>query len=100
MRRRSITAISLQYHCFFSSHCDHDRLKLCVARWDPRRGAHRASNDSETLQRGTSRRSAIMSDLIASQGDGEGSVRKLWPTETEKFREHMLRLDKESRRMR
>lgn len=29
-----------------------------------------------------------------------GSVRKLWPTETDKFRDHLLRLDKESRRMR
>ncbi len=29
-----------------------------------------------------------------------GSIRKLWPTESEKFRDHLLRLDKESRRMR
>lgn len=29
-----------------------------------------------------------------------GSVRKLWPTEQDKFRDHLLRLDKESRRMR
>jgi RimJ/RimL family protein N-acetyltransferase len=29
-----------------------------------------------------------------------GTTRKLWPTETEKFRDHLLRLDKESRRMR
>jgi RimJ/RimL family protein N-acetyltransferase len=29
-----------------------------------------------------------------------GSIRKLWPAETEKFRDHLLRLDKESRRMR
>lgn len=29
-----------------------------------------------------------------------GTVRKLWPTETDKFRDHLLRLDKESRRMR
>jgi GNAT superfamily N-acetyltransferase len=29
-----------------------------------------------------------------------GSIRKLWPTETEQFRDHLLRLDKESRRMR
>ena len=29
-----------------------------------------------------------------------GSIRKLWPTETNKFRDHLLRLDKESRRMR
>jgi RimJ/RimL family protein N-acetyltransferase len=29
-----------------------------------------------------------------------GIVRRLWPTETEKFRDHLLRLDKESRRMR
>src|SRR5436190_20812380 len=41
-----------------------------------------------------------MSDLTASQGAGEGTIRKLWPTETDKFRDHLLRLDKESRRMR
>ena len=29
-----------------------------------------------------------------------GSIRKLWPTETDKFRDHLLRLDPDSRRMR
>ena len=29
-----------------------------------------------------------------------GSIRKLWPAEAEKLRDHLLRLDKESRRMR
>jgi GNAT superfamily N-acetyltransferase len=29
-----------------------------------------------------------------------GNIRKLWPTETDKFRDHLLRLDKTSRRMR
>ncbi len=29
-----------------------------------------------------------------------GSIRKLWPTETNAFRDHLLRLDKDSRRMR
>jgi GNAT superfamily N-acetyltransferase len=29
-----------------------------------------------------------------------GNIRKLWPTETDKFRDHLLRLDKHSRRMR
>ena len=29
-----------------------------------------------------------------------GSIRKIWPSETEKFRDHLLRLDKGSRRMR
>jgi RimJ/RimL family protein N-acetyltransferase len=38
-----------------------------------------------------------MSDDIRSSG---GNIRKLWPTETEKFRDHLLRLDKEARRMR
>jgi RimJ/RimL family protein N-acetyltransferase len=37
-----------------------------------------------------------MSDFNA----GEGIIRRLWPTETEKFRDHLLRLDKESRRLR
>jgi len=31
---------------------------------------------------------------------GDGIVRRLWPTETDKFRDHLLRLDKDSRRMR
>jgi GNAT superfamily N-acetyltransferase len=30
----------------------------------------------------------------------EGTIRKLWPSETERFRDHLLRLDKNSRRMR
>jgi len=30
----------------------------------------------------------------------EGIIRRLWPIETETFRDHLLRLDKESRRMR
>ena len=29
-----------------------------------------------------------------------GTIRKLWPTETAKFRDHLLRLDRDSRRMR
>jgi len=37
-----------------------------------------------------------MSELPTSGG----TIRKLWPTETAKFRDHLLRLDKESRRLR
>ena len=37
-----------------------------------------------------------MSDLST----GEGTIRRLWPTETDKFRDHLLRLDKDSRRLR
>jgi GNAT superfamily N-acetyltransferase len=37
-----------------------------------------------------------MNDITA----GKATIRKLWPTETGKFRDHLLRLDKESRRMR
>jgi RimJ/RimL family protein N-acetyltransferase len=29
-----------------------------------------------------------------------GNIRKIWPTEADKFRDHLLRLDKSSRRMR
>ena len=29
-----------------------------------------------------------------------GNIRKLWPQETDRFRDHLLRLDKDSRRMR
>jgi RimJ/RimL family protein N-acetyltransferase len=38
----------------------------------------------------------IMSD-VRTLG---GSIRKIWPSETPKFRDHLLRLDKDSRRMR
>lgn len=31
---------------------------------------------------------------------GGGSIRKLWSTETDKFRDHLLRLDKDNRRLR
>jgi RimJ/RimL family protein N-acetyltransferase len=31
---------------------------------------------------------------------GKGNIRRLWPTETDKFRDHLLRLDPDSRRMR
>jgi GNAT superfamily N-acetyltransferase len=30
----------------------------------------------------------------------EGTIRKLWPSETDRFRNHLLRLDKQSRRLR
>lgn len=30
----------------------------------------------------------------------EGTIRRLWPTETDRFRHHLLRLDRESRRLR
>jgi len=29
-----------------------------------------------------------------------GNIRKLWPTETDSFRDHLLRLDRETRRLR
>jgi RimJ/RimL family protein N-acetyltransferase len=38
-----------------------------------------------------------MSDLVVADGS---MTRRLWPTETDKFRDHLLRLDPESRRMR
>jgi len=31
---------------------------------------------------------------------GNGTIRKLWPTEADRFRDHLLRLDKETRRLR
>jgi RimJ/RimL family protein N-acetyltransferase len=37
---------------------------------------------------------------MSNLDNGEGSIRRLWPTETDKFRGHLLRLDPESRRMR
>jgi hypothetical protein len=41
-----------------------------------------------------------MSQRSAHEAANEGTARKLWPTEADKFRDHLLRLDKESRRMR
>jgi RimJ/RimL family protein N-acetyltransferase len=37
---------------------------------------------------------------MSDQPFREGSIRKLWPTDAGLFREHLLRLDKESRRLR
>jgi GNAT superfamily N-acetyltransferase len=37
-----------------------------------------------------------MSELEA----GDGVIRRLWPTEANKFRDHLLRLDRDSRRLR
>ena len=37
---------------------------------------------------------------MSGQKTEEGMVRRLWPPETDKFRDHLLRLDRESRRMR
>ena len=38
-----------------------------------------------------------MSELATAD---TGAIRKLWPTETDRFRDHLLRLDKETRRLR
>lgn len=37
---------------------------------------------------------------MSERNADEGSIRRLWPTETAKFREHLLRLDREGRRLR
>jgi GNAT superfamily N-acetyltransferase len=37
---------------------------------------------------------------MTEQATSEGSIRKLWPSEAGKFRNHLLRLDRSSRRMR
>lgn len=37
---------------------------------------------------------------MSENAAASGSIRKLWPSETDKFRDHLLRLDKPSRRMR
>lgn len=41
-----------------------------------------------------------MSDVREGELASQATIRKLWPTETDKFRDHLLRLDKESRRLR
>lgn len=38
--------------------------------------------------------------IVSEQRTGKGNIRRLWPTETDKFRDHLLRLDLDSRRMR
>jgi RimJ/RimL family protein N-acetyltransferase len=59
---------------------------------------------TRTGKRGQKKWGAIMSDSTAVSVPGHsvdlGSIRKLWPTEADKFREHLLRLDKSSRRLR
>jgi GNAT superfamily N-acetyltransferase len=42
------------------------------------------------------KKGSIMSDINTEAG----TVRRLWPTEWAKFRDHLLRLDKETRRLR
>jgi GNAT superfamily N-acetyltransferase len=37
---------------------------------------------------------------MSDRTPADGTVRRLWATEADKFREHLLRLDKESRRLR
>jgi GNAT superfamily N-acetyltransferase len=37
---------------------------------------------------------------MSSDTHREGTIRKLWPQEAKRFRDHLLRLDKDSRRMR
>lgn len=37
---------------------------------------------------------------MSEHRDWGGTIRKLWPTENDKFRDHLLRLDRDSRRMR
>lgn len=37
---------------------------------------------------------------MSEHRDGGGTIRKLWPTEWSKFRDHLLRLDKKSRQLR
>jgi RimJ/RimL family protein N-acetyltransferase len=52
---------------------------------------------SRLLDAGSRTETEVMSEHHRIWG---GSIRKLWPAESEKFRDHLLRLDKESRRMR
>jgi RimJ/RimL family protein N-acetyltransferase len=37
---------------------------------------------------------------MSTQSSAAGTIRRLWPTEADKFRDHLLRLDKEARRLR
>lgn len=41
-----------------------------------------------------------MSDQLNQDQQHQGVFRRLWPSEADKFRDHLLRLDKDSRRMR
>src|SRR5215468_507865 len=109
----SITIISLFCRAFYQSHSRHIQRGLCTAGWDfppaaePTPRSQRQSGQRQESQRRGSigarvgpHGSVIMSERVAPQASGEGTARKLWPTETDKFRDHLLRLDKESRRMR
>ena len=65
---------------------------MTYIRSNTRRGAGLTDNPNGAVQHGV----PIMSEPRML----DGSVRKLWPTEKDRFRDHLLRLDKESRRMR
>jgi RimJ/RimL family protein N-acetyltransferase len=39
-------------------------------------------------------------DFMTLHVPRDGTIRKLWPAETERFRDHLLRLDRDARRMR
>jgi RimJ/RimL family protein N-acetyltransferase len=43
---------------------------------------------------------AAAAQTAQAEQPAEGVFRRLWPSETDKFRDHLLRLDKDSRRMR
>src|SRR5512145_3088591 len=99
-QRSQCIALSRLFVAWVSS----SQAGLCNAKQAPTWGRRRRTHRS--VPRDRTRPASLdfgLGDWIMSDSDlkaGEGITRRLWPTETDKFRDHLLRLDTESRRMR
>src|SRR5262249_7844833 len=69
---------------------------LCIAVDEPKWGTAAHKQRGRPITDAVCWRAWIMSELPA----GEAIIRRLWSTETNKFCDHLLRLDKGSRRLR
>src|SRR5262245_27933228 len=103
MWQRSIAASALHCHVYLyhgTTRPEMDCATQCKLLHGRQQegGSHRSAPRVRTrpAPRDFGQEIEIMSDLET----GEGITRRLWPTETDKFRDHLLRLDPESRRLR
>jgi RimJ/RimL family protein N-acetyltransferase len=62
--------------------------------------AGQVKNETETEHQKLQSRTAMEVMIMSDNRIQGGSIRKIWPSDTDKFRDHLLRLDKNSRRMR
>jgi len=89
--RRSVAcgdAASNLFHCLVIAFCHHSAAIIDHTFAMQHRSATKSGKSKG--------RGAIMS----APATANGTMRKLWPTEARKFRDHLLRLDKETRRLR